>query len=283
VSGLRPIASLAPASLHGVRFNEDVGDPPELRWVDPATLWVDDTYQRRIGKEGTALIRRILGRFDWSKFQAPNVIETPHGLVITNGQHSATIAATHPAVELIPVLVSRPRSVARQAESFIAINTDRTAVTKPQLFHSALVAGDPEIIAIQKVMDETGVRVPRSPPPRKDLYKPGDTVAVGTVIDFYRSHGPGALRTALSLLKTRRPIQMIEVRALELLMFDPDYRGNWDPAAVGPIVAASSGYERREAEAMALTHERPLYAALALVWYRRVPKKIASPELRRAR
>lgn len=277
---LRRIAPLGVNSLRGITPNNDPGEPPELRWVDPRELLVDETYQRQIGEAGIRLIRRIVAEFDWASFEPPLCIETPEGLKVTNGQHSATGAASHPRVDKIPVMVSRSREVSGQAKSFIDINTNRVGVTRTQLYHSAIVAGDEETLAIQAIAKETGVRVLKNPPP-KAQFKPGDTASVSTLYGLYRSRGPAALHTILSLLRTRTPITATELLALELLMFDPDYRGNFDPAIVGTIVAASSGYEQREAEAIAATHMKPQYAGLAMVWYRRVPRKDAAPVLRR--
>jgi hypothetical protein len=268
------------SSLRGVTPNEDVGEPPELRWVDPCSLLVDDSYQRSIRGSGISLIRRIVDEFDWSSFEPVLAIETPDGLKVTNGQHSATAAACHPRIKLIPVMVSRPREVREQAKTFLNVNTNRVAVTRTQLYHSAVVAGDEETLAVEKIARQAGVRVLKTAPPKTD-FKPGDTVSVSTIFRIYRGRGPAALRTILTMLSSRAPIGATELRALELLMFDPDYRANFDPLTVGLIVAASGGYEQREAEAIAATHMRPQYAALAMVWYRRVPRKAAAPALRK--
>jgi hypothetical protein len=56
---------------------------------------------------------------------------------------------------------------------------------------------------------------------------------------------------------------------------------DWNAEAAASIVSASSNYDRNEAEAIAATREKPLYRALALVWYRRKPRKKGQPELRR--
>jgi hypothetical protein len=281
VPDLRHITPLAPASLRGVTPNDDVGEPPEMRWVDPRDLLVDETYQRRIGEKGITRIRQIIGAFDWASFEPPLCVETEAGLLVTNGQHSATAAASHPRVQLIPVMVSQARDAQGQAQAFVNVNANRIAVTTTQLYHSRLAAGDEETLAVAAIAAEAGVRVVRNAPPRKQ-FKPGDTASVSTIFDLYRSRGPAALQTILRLLASRAPVGATELRALELLMFDPDYRRDFDPETVGPIVAASSGYEQREAEAIAQVHVKPLYAALAMVWYRRVPRRIAgTPAMRR--
>lgn len=278
---LRRVEALRGLRLRGVTPNPDIGEPPELRWVDPTELLVDESYQRQIREAGIRLIRQIVGAFDWASFEPPLCIETPEGLKVTNGQHSATAAASHPLVTRIPVMVSRQRDVTAQAKSFLDVNVHRVAVTRTQLYHSAIVAADDEAVAIERIVRDAGIHILKNPPP-KAQFKPGDTVSVSTIAMLYRRRGEAALRTMLGLLRTRAPIGATELRATELLMFDPDYRADFDPATVGPIVAASSGYEQREAEAIAATHTMPQYAALAMVWYRRVPRKIAAPRLRRA-
>lgn len=275
---LRRIEPLGPSSLRGIVIDPEAGEPPELRWVDPTTLLVDEVYQRRIGEAGIALIRRSLEDFDWASVSAIKAVETEEGLKVTDGQHTAVILATHPGVTLAPVLVTRDLAIRGQAKAFVDHNSNRIAVTRTQLHHSRLVARDGDAILLDRACTGANVRVLKNPPANGG-YVAGDTIAVGTLGSILKRRGIEFLTEILALLQTRSPITATELRAVELLRFDPDYRCDWDADSVGAIVAASSGYELREAEAIAATRRRPNYVVLAMVWYRRVPRKVSASVL----
>lgn len=277
---LRPVAA---HPLRGVKPAPDPGQPPEVRWVDPTVLLVDETYQRALSHKSITLIREIIANFDWAAFNAPTVVETPQGLKVTNGQHSAIAAASHPLVTQIPVLVSAPRALAAEAEAFLSQNKRRLALTSPQAYISAVAAEDPQALALARILADTGTTVLRNPKP-KDAYRPGETIAVETLARLLHRRGPETLREYLTLLASRAPILALELQALDTLKNDPDFRARYNPALVAPIVAASSDYERHEAEAIAATRARPRYYALALVWARRLPNLTPSaPTLLRRR
>lgn len=116
---------------------------PELRWLDVADLVVNDLYQRPIGAKGWGVIRKIAGKFDWSKFTPITV--APSGseigsFAIIDGQHRVHAAAMI-GVRRVPALVA-DIPPARQAACFAAINSARTNVTAFHLFKAGLAAGE---------------------------------------------------------------------------------------------------------------------------------------------
>ena len=58
---MRAIVSL---KLPDVVPAEISSEPPEIRWVDPADLWVDEKYQRSLSERSVRLIRKIVT--EWS-------------------------------------------------------------------------------------------------------------------------------------------------------------------------------------------------------------------------
>lgn len=271
------LRKIEPLSLRGLS-PRDPGPLPQLAWVDPHQLLVDESYQRGLSEAGRKLIRKIVNEFDWARFKPPAVVETDDGYCVIDGQHSAVAAVTHPGVELVPVLLHAERNQGEQAGAFISHNRDRLRVTDTQLHASAVVAGDPAALAVDRACRAAGVRVLRAPPGTGG-YQPGDCVAVGTLGQLVRRRGEEGATALLRLLATRAPVTANEIRALDILKHDPDFRDDWDEERAGQIVRASSDYERREAEAIALTHERPLCRALALVWHRQMPRRRAEPQL----
>lgn len=132
MSALRPIVPLPlprmkPATL---------GSLPEIRWVDPTTLHVEETYQRNLSPASMRHIRKIVVEWDWSKFKPPTCVEADDGnLVVTDGQHTAIAAASHGGIPKIPVIISTADGMARRAAAFISHNSNNLRLTPAQIFY----------------------------------------------------------------------------------------------------------------------------------------------------
>jgi hypothetical protein len=86
---------IKPIGTRKLKANAVVAARPRFAEVDPSTLLVDESYQREISDRGQKLIRSIVEGWDWTKFKPPVVVETPEGLQVIDGQHTAIAAATH--------------------------------------------------------------------------------------------------------------------------------------------------------------------------------------------
>src|SRR5262249_41056284 len=51
-----------------VQANEDIGKPPQLKWIELESLRIDPRYQRQITDDGRSRINRIVREFRWSRF-----------------------------------------------------------------------------------------------------------------------------------------------------------------------------------------------------------------------
>lgn len=150
------LGDLAPAVI--------TSDAPEIEWVDPKSLLVDGDYQRALSEASVTLIRRIVAGWDWARFKPPVVARTEEGLEVIDGQHTATAAATHPAISIIPVIVVQAAAVADRARAFVGHNRDRLNVTKTQMHFSAVAAGDDDALTLSQVCQRAGVTILRNPP-----------------------------------------------------------------------------------------------------------------------
>lgn len=130
----RPIA---PIEINGFVPGGTTRALPIFEWVDPATLLVDEGYQRDSSERSLKLVRKIVAGWDWAKFKAPCAVMTDAGLELIDGQHTAIAAATHPGVEKIPVMIVDVDQRAERAAAFIGHNKDRVAVTAAQLHVAA--------------------------------------------------------------------------------------------------------------------------------------------------
>lgn len=269
--GKRPIAGLAYDHLQP-------GTPPtgrpELTWIAPGELLVDETYQRDLSDASRRLIRRIVEHWDWRRFKPPVTAWTDAGLEVIDGQHSAIAAATHPDIGLIPVIVVEAAQQADRAEAFIGHNRDRIAITAAQIHVAAAAAGDPDAIKVNRICAEAGVELLRLPPAR-GVYRPGQTIAVVAVAWIVASEDDTDALYVLRTLADARigPITAAHIRAVHHLITADDFAGLDREALAATIQANATQAALQEAKEHATTHSVPLYRGIASVWFRAMKKR----------
>ena len=174
------------------------GPAPMLQWIDVALLRVDRSYQRDIKKAGARNVRRIIDRFDWSKFAPVLVAPIEGGLyAIIDGQHRAT-AALACGIEKVPCQVVQADR-AKQASAFAAVNGQVSPISAMQLHAASVAAGDETAASIQRVADAADVVVLRWPKQTAEM-KPNETMAVGTIKNSIRFFGEDATVAALKAI-----------------------------------------------------------------------------------
>ena len=239
---------------------------PELTWIDPRELRVDERYQRDLSDKGVRLIRRIVEGFDWRRFKPPTCVWTEAGLEVIDGQHSAIAAATHPEVAQIPVVVVDAAEVATRAEAFVGLNRDRLAISAMELHAAAVVAGDPAAVAIDRVCQACGVTVLRHPR-AGGVSQPRDLVAVKAVGDLVRRVGePLAIEVVRVLAEAElAPITAPALRAVEVLLLNEQYADQVDPARLTRAIVALGPARDKEAGVFGATHRDPRWPGLVAV------------------
>lgn len=194
---------LAPFRARYIGPASEVGERPELQWVKISRLRIDPRYQREIGRRGTENILAIAPAFKWAKF-APVVIAPIAGglFAIVDGQHRTTAAALR-GFESVPCVVIAVAG-ADQADAFVAINANVTAMSPLQLHAARLAAGNPAAAVLTEVCKEAGVAICRYPVPANKI-KPGETLAVAMLQGALDKYGRDVLIAALSCItRTRR-------------------------------------------------------------------------------
>jgi len=199
----------APSPLRAPRFGKDVEpsrdlrERPELCLLPVDQLVVDPRYQRAIGSRGVTNIKRILERFDWRKFQPVVVTRLDDGrYAIIDGQHRATAALLHPAIDLVPCMIVK--ATPQEAdECFAAINGCVTEVNAVHLFHARLAAGDETARIVAEACAAAGCAISRHLVQRR-LLKPGQTLAVVAIQNALKTHGREIVIAALKALRSTR-------------------------------------------------------------------------------
>ncbi len=269
------LRGVEPISLTGL----DIGDPengePICERVDPRTLFVDPAYQRDIRERGLRQIHQIVEKWDWNKFKPPICAYAEHSgetvLKVLDGQHTATAAASHPGITMIPVMICEARETSAQAAAFVGQNTQRLNVTPLQLHQAALVAQDEDAVTIDQVCTKAGVRVLQY---SVKNFEPGDTVAINAIAKLVDVRGAMKARIILEVLAKARmaPILAPQIKAVELLLTDDEYRHAITPEALTEAITGSWLVDHDEGKRIALSHKWPFWKALAIHWFRNTKK-----------
>jgi hypothetical protein len=250
---LRPVEPLPHPEGIGGKLR-DLGKRPELRWVKPTTLLVDDNYQRDLGKRSYSLIRGMMQNFAWRKMKPPIVVEVAGGLHCVDGQHTA-IAAASLGIEEIPVFIVGGETLSERADSFVAHNRDRIVMAPLDVYRAKIAAGDPDALDCARVCRLAGVRIRQIQPAGRNLV--GDTGAVGTIQRLVKRRGVSKSRELLSafVLAGRGPITPAEIDAAEALMMVS--RPTATAEQLAKIVKAIGDHGVVEARMRSMTEKKP--------------------------
>lgn len=240
--------------------------PPELRLVAPTDLSVDEKYQRGLSERSVRLIRKIVSEWDWRAFKPPVVVEVDGRLEVIDGQHTAIGAVSHGGIDQIPVLVVEAEAQSARANAFVRHNRDRITVTATQLHTAMVAAGDEEAMTIAQVCERAGIVVLRNPPSMAK-FKVGETLAVTTIRALVnRRHAKGAREVLEVCVKAgMAPVSAAAIRAVEYLLFAPEYKGELAPDRIALILSANQSTIDDEAKRFAAERKVPVWRALASV------------------
>lgn len=138
--------------------NSEIGDSPELIWVNVAQLVIDNDYQREISAFGWKMINKIADGFNWSMF-SPIIVahHTALRFALIDGQHRVHAALLRGITEVPAMLVHA--SIAEQALAFASSNNNRVQVSKHQVYKASLAAGEGWAIAARDIASRAGCQL----------------------------------------------------------------------------------------------------------------------------
>lgn len=197
---------------------------PQVRVVYPQSLQIEASYQRDLSAKSETLIRKIVNGWDWAKFKPPICAETPTGLFVIDGQHTAIAAATR-GIRQIPVMVVKASDVPTRAKAFVAHNRDRLTMSALQLFHAEVAGEDEAAKKLLELAHKTGAKIPRSVPPRGHA-RPGTVIAARDLKRTLGVHGPLVVERVLRIAVGAQlaPMTGLAANALVRLLTTPIYR-----------------------------------------------------------
>lgn len=276
-AGAGTLRAIAPLAAPGLVLGA-VGARPETLWVAPEDLFVDERYQRGLGRRSITLIRKIAGQWDWTAFKPPVVVESGGGrLLVVDGQHTAIGAATRNALDgavgRILVILVAAASLEAQARAFVRHNLDRNAMTPGQIHHARVAAGDPDALTIEYACADAGARVLRHFGP--GVRARGGTLAIGALHAILARRGRMGLRRVLEICVEAgfAPVQAHHLYGVEEALFDRD-NAALDPGRFGLALRARRDEIEKEAALLAasrgVTRRRAFAAVLSRAARRRV-------------
>lgn len=191
---------MARAATARLKVNPPLGLRPSLENHRIGDLNVDPAYQRSIeGGQSKSLIRKIAMFWDWALFHPLSVARRADGsLWVIDGQHRLAAARLRRDLYDLPCVVGPSRSLADEAASFVAMNIQRRAMTKLDLFKAAVAGEDSEAGAIMAALAQAGLSV--APHNNFSAWKPGMLANIGGLENAWRRHGGRVTRTALRAL-----------------------------------------------------------------------------------
>lgn len=242
---------------------------PTFEWVDPATLLVDEVYQRNLSRGSIELIRKIVNGWDWNRFKPPIVARTPEGLEVIDGQHTAIAAATHPGVEAIPVMMVVAAEMAGRAKAFVGHNRDRLMLSQVSIHYANVAAGDEDALTVQQVCERAGVKLLRFPPGNGE-FSSGESLAIAAIRALVNRRGAMRSRIVLQVLAEAHcaPVRADGIKAVDTLLSDPEYKGQVEPSDITSTLLHLGPDAEKEARVFAAAHNVPVWRGLTVVLFK---------------
>ncbi|MDB5620540.1 DUF6551 family protein [Tardiphaga sp.] len=272
MSTIRQVKAL---NMRGIEPAVITSEKPLFEWVNPGSLYVEETYQRGIAENSLTMIRKIVGRWNWAHIKPPVCVRDAKGrLVVLDGQHTAISAVSHGGIPKIPVMIVEANSLQARATAFISQNRDRIALTPSHIHFAAVAAGDELAVAVDDACKKSGACIVRHPRGSKGVYKIGETFGIGVITRIVKIRGVFQTARVLKVLidAKRAPLPAHEIAAVSMLLFEPEYKGKVDPFDLVTVIRSKTVQEWQAAAAKVMATGTSRRTAIAVVWKRAVDR-----------
>ena len=180
--------------MQGVQMQ--LGNEPELAWVELEKIRVDTSYQRPLKPKRVA---QILRDFSWAQFGALMLVAQEDGsFTVYDGQHRYEAARKHPKISRVPATIVRLDQAFEEAQSFLGVNVNRSSISTVERYWAGIEAGDETMMRICSVLEEAGCEVV---PPGTKSPAPNRTSSIGAIDRAIKYYGDGAVVLACRTLR----------------------------------------------------------------------------------
>ena len=258
---------IKPVTLEGLKPAKITTAMPVYKVLPLDVLRVDECYQRELNQKSLHLIKKIVNEWSWNAFKPLIVARDGAFYDIIDGQHTAVAAATHGGIPALPAMVVEANTQIEQADSFARQNRDRIRVSPLQLHFADLAAGKDDALLVQEVCEAAGVVVLRYAPHASKGFEAGQTISVQAIDALIkRITAREAIRVLSVCARARcKPVSALYIRAVERLLFDPEYRGQFSEDKLVKILTNHGAVLEDEASRFAAEHRTTNWRALASV------------------
>lgn len=215
------------------------GDRPAIDWYPLGALLIDESYQRSLETPiSEQLIRRMAEKWDWRLCSPLTVSDrADDGLFVIDGQHRLAAAKMRSDIPELPCVVSKFGSVQEEARCFVDANTLVRKATPLDKFHARVVAGDPEAVELNRIVEAAGLKIGRTPYKIRD----SEVCCVAVLARLFKQYGTKVLSAALVNMAEAWPGERIGcsdelLPGLCLTMLQPP--PNFDPDLFCEVLAS---------------------------------------------
>lgn len=133
----------------------DFGEKIRFAMVDPNSLKIDHSYQR----DETDLVEHIGSHFNPLAYICCVVAERGDGSRYLIDGQQRTKGAIRAGKKVVPAMIFRSTGKEAEAKLFRYLNEFRKPVTVIDIFRASLVAGEEDVVAINKAVNEAGFKI----------------------------------------------------------------------------------------------------------------------------
>lgn len=175
---------------------------PEYAYVDPRSLFVDETYQRPLSMDR---VWEIATDFNWFLFD-PLWLgrRTDDRLYVVDGRHrlAAALIIGYDKVGDVPAQIRRTTGVEEEAKIFVDLQEKRREITTAQRFAAKLIFKDSTAVNLQRLLSKHGFKVPtESWGNSSTVSKQNEITAIGTLEQIYKQGGSERVSDLLQILR----------------------------------------------------------------------------------
>lgn len=181
----------------------DLGERPELAWIDIDELFIEKSYQRSAERRTSQKAIAKMGReFSWELFQPITIAPRrgKKGYNVVDGQHRLLGAIAHGGVDELPCWIIKAECVQDEAGHFIGLNKNRVRMHTVDVYHASLAADAVEETDISRVLAKAGVAICKYPMKTEDM-PAGQTQAIGSIKTLLNRHDEDSIVAGLKTLK----------------------------------------------------------------------------------
>ena len=176
-----------------VEFGEwnNLDEQGEFKMIDKKNIYVDDSYQRSVGKMATEIAKE----FSWAKFGVVSVAKRGGKYFCFDSQHRVMAACMRSDITKLPCLVFRSSGMVMEAKAFLGMNDKRSKVSAIHKFKVRVATKDKEAVRINEILNANGFKV-------STHTGQWNFTAVGCAVKAHKYSGPDMFDFSLKICAT---------------------------------------------------------------------------------